>query len=504
VTSLLALCPPPSLGELRHIHALPGAEPLGEEMGAHLGGYVAAESRGRQLQVYTYFAQHADPAAPLIVWMSGGPGASSLMGLFTELGPFLLNGQSLPKPPRRSDWQVFSNPFGWHTAGSLLAWEQPAGVGFSRCVSGLNCDVWDDISSAEANLAVLVAFFNEHPSELKRDLYIIGESYAGVYVPLLAKQILEYNQRAASAGKEMALRGIGVGNGCVGFGVPGSCGSDSLETLIGYFERGAPGVDADKLAAARGTCGAQLRAGAQSAKELSPACRGALKSVWLELGQYNVYDYASACGPSEQGNWGEGEAFACGSAGALQKYLARAEVQRALGVIPDAPGAQARTWQQWDGMMPGYNISVSNVVSTYKELLEQRLRVFIYNGLRDTCVPTTGAQVWTAQIGGPVAEARRAWAAAGQPVGHVLRYASGLSFATVDGAGHLVPADRPQAALALVQSLVRNEPLPAVPAAPGGACTSVWMGRGYANLCDDEAPLHIVEAPKDWTQVLTL
>ncbi len=64
----------------------------------------------------------------------------------------------------------------------------------------------------------------------------------------------------------------------------------------------------------------------------------------------------------------------------------------------------------------------------------------------------------------------------------VIRYLSGqLRFATVLGAGHLVPAERPQSALALVTAaLDSNRQLPPY---TGPQCKRLWLGRGYGEFC---------------------
>jgi hypothetical protein len=64
--------------------------------------------------------QHGYETAPLLVWLQGGPGSTSLYGLFTELGPFFvgLDNKSLDK-----------NPYSWHKNHSIIFIDNPVGTG---------------------------------------------------------------------------------------------------------------------------------------------------------------------------------------------------------------------------------------------------------------------------------------------------------------------------------------------------------------------------------------
>lgn len=97
-------------------------------------------------------------------------------GLFAELGPFVFDdGETFIKP----------NPYPWNMNASVLYIESPAGVGFS--VANTSADyVHSDISQSEDLFTGLRDFFNAFPEYRSKDLYITGESYAGVYVPYLA------------------------------------------------------------------------------------------------------------------------------------------------------------------------------------------------------------------------------------------------------------------------------------------------------------------------------
>ena len=70
-----------------------------------------------------------------------------------------------------------------------------------------------DESVARDNLQALVQFFDKFPGYKKNDFYISGESYAGVYVPTLAYEIVKYN-KLPNRKTTIKLKGIMVGNAC--------------------------------------------------------------------------------------------------------------------------------------------------------------------------------------------------------------------------------------------------------------------------------------------------
>ena len=41
-------------------------------------------------------SENSPKTDPVALWLNGGPGSSSLIGFFTENGPFMLNDNSLP------------------------------------------------------------------------------------------------------------------------------------------------------------------------------------------------------------------------------------------------------------------------------------------------------------------------------------------------------------------------------------------------------------------------
>ncbi|CAN6584559.1 unnamed protein product [Malus baccata var. baccata] len=107
-----------SLQEADKITRLPGQPQVNFQQYA---GYVTVdEKQGRSLFYYFVEAQ-TDPASkPLVLWLHGGPGCSSVGGAFIENGPFQPSGDILLK-----------NDFSWNREANMLYLESPAGVGFS-------------------------------------------------------------------------------------------------------------------------------------------------------------------------------------------------------------------------------------------------------------------------------------------------------------------------------------------------------------------------------------
>jgi len=205
-----------------HGPSLPGYERAFPHATRHYSGYIRTYYPGRAgVKVYTHYhlALHADPAAPVLQWQQGGPGGSSLLGLFTENGPLTLNYASWGDCDAL---EVFDNPHMWQNAAggvSLLYIEHPAPTGFSYCEPACS---HDDDSQADLHLAILDEFFGKMYLELRKNRYVIsGESYAGVLVPTLAERILKRRSGHGDIAPDSlvapdSLEGFALGNDCPG------------------------------------------------------------------------------------------------------------------------------------------------------------------------------------------------------------------------------------------------------------------------------------------------
>ena len=162
----------------------------------HYSGYLNV-THGRHFHYWFVESQSKPADDPVILWLNGGPGCSSLAGMFTELGPWRVNDDGKTLRVENSSWNTIAN---------VIFLESPAGVGFSY--QDDNKLDTDDVQTAEDNYQALVQFFMKFPQFKKNPFYITGESYAGVYIPTLAVNVLRDASHA-----QLNLKGIAIGNG---------------------------------------------------------------------------------------------------------------------------------------------------------------------------------------------------------------------------------------------------------------------------------------------------
>ena len=302
---------------------------------------------------YIFLESENDPANdPVIIWYNGGPGAASMFGLFVELGPYYLNQDSYDDPKYNETGipQVQRNPYGWTKIGNVIAVNNPPPIGFSYCDGGkgtntgpggdgYSCGPWNDASVAKANAAFLKNLFtHDFPEFAKNPLYITGESYAGVYVPTIVREIL------ASPGP-LNLKGFAVGDGCMGTDV--LCGSGNPDSGPKWrieFMHGHGAVSERNYAEIMRECPDEVQ---RTGKGESAACAKALKQMDDNLGGMFDYSYYDDCIYDEsfrrRRRLEQGEAapwrgglndYAC-PGDAMTVWLNRSDVRKALNIQPD-------------------------------------------------------------------------------------------------------------------------------------------------------------------------
>jgi serine carboxypeptidase-like clade 2 len=377
---------------------------------------------------------------------------------------------------------VSLNHFAWNMVANVLYVDSPAGVGFSYTQNASDYDVGDARTAADL-VVFLQGFLQRYPQFQANDFWVTGESYGGKYVPNLALAILEAN--AAGGAPRINLKGFQVGNAWTeppldNAGAPATWYTHHLisdETYNGImsncdFSTIGPLVES----AAEGRRGAPR-----------DACQDYLNEANAAMARINIYQiYEDVCDPPNT-------TMPSSDGEMLLSLLRRARnsAHRAASpdLVPDTvvpppdpcltqhvgdylnlPAVQAAIHANisypYYGCSPFVNYSYADVLASeipvYQKLLAAQppLQILVFSGDVDGIVPTAGTRAWLSKyFGGDVVKPWRPWFdTTGQTGGYVTVY-EGLTFATVRGAGHMVPGTQPQRSLDLFSRFLAGQPI---------------------------------------------
>ena len=90
------------------VPSLPGlTEPI---CWKHEAGYLPVKNGAKQLFYWYHESTDSPETKPWLLWLNGGPGCSSLGGMFTELGPFVVD----------ASMNVSLNPWSWNKLANVI------------------------------------------------------------------------------------------------------------------------------------------------------------------------------------------------------------------------------------------------------------------------------------------------------------------------------------------------------------------------------------------------
>ncbi|KAK3023817.1 hypothetical protein RJ639_044741 [Escallonia herrerae] len=321
------------------------------------GGYVTVnESAGRAFYYYFAEAQHSKQSLPLLLWLNGGPGCSSLAyGAMQELGPFRVNSDGKT---------LYKNKFAWNHAANVLFVESPAGVGFSYSNTTSDYVHNGDKQTAADNYVFLLNWFERFPEYKSREFYISGESYAGHYVPQLAHTILSHNKDADKS--IINLKGIIIGNAVI---------NDETDERGMYDYFGSHALISDEtLSQIQQHCDFSPNATTQSDK-----CNQASNKAYIDVSKLDIYNiYAPLCFNSSltiKPKKVTSMLIDPCSDYYVYAYLNRPDVQMALHANVTKLD---HDWEPCSDIIQNWQDSPSTVIPLLKEFMANGLRVWIF------------------------------------------------------------------------------------------------------------------------------
>ncbi|XP_052183780.1 serine carboxypeptidase-like 31 [Diospyros lotus] len=413
----------------------------------HYAGYVTVnEQSGRSLFYWFYEASTLPDEKPLVLWLNGGPGCSSVgYGATQEIGPFIVD---------KDGHALKYNPFAWNTEANMLFLESPVGVGFSYSNRTTDYNNLGDDFTANDAYTFLHKWFLKFPSYKERMFYVAGESYAGKYVPELAELILEKNKNPSLF---INLRGILLGN-------PEMCDAEDWKGLVDYAWSHAVISDETHITI-KETCDFD-----SNNPWSNEDCSQAVDEVLRQYKDIDIYSlYTPVCISNSTGSQQASLQVMFSSTSKMMPrimggydpcldeyattYYNRPDVQKALHV---SDGCHLKNWSICNmKIFNDWTDSKESILPIYKNLIAAGLRIWLYSGDTDGRVPVLSTRYSLSSLGLPITKAWRPWYHMKQVGGWFQEY-EGLTFATFRGAGHAVPIFKPSESLAFFASFLRG------------------------------------------------
>ncbi|CAD8214920.1 unnamed protein product [Paramecium octaurelia] len=133
-----------------------------------------------------------------ILWLHGGPGYSSLIQIFQNVGPFHIYKKA------ENDYSVRKVQNTWNKVAHIIFIDQPFEVGLSY--SSPNINVENSEQAAAYIVEFFQIFFQQRQQFSQTNFYIFGVSYSGHYVPAIGVALVKSNL-------DINFKGIAFGNG---------------------------------------------------------------------------------------------------------------------------------------------------------------------------------------------------------------------------------------------------------------------------------------------------
>ncbi|XP_042057305.1 serine carboxypeptidase-like 45 [Salvia splendens] len=434
-----------SLSAADRISELPGQPSVGFHQ---YSGYVSVDQREERALFYYFVEAEIDPASkPLVLWLNGGPGCSSLgVGAFSENGPFRPSGNGLVR-----------NEHSWNREANILYLESPIGVGFSYAANSSSYDGVNDKITAHDNLVFLQNWFLRFPQYKDRSLYITGESYAGHYIPQLAELMLQSNKKR----QEFNMKGIALGNPVLEYA------TDFNSRAEFFWSHGLISDTTYRMFTS--SCNYSRYVSEYYRGSLSPICSKVMSLVTTETSKFvdkydvtldvcisSVLSQSKALAPQQVT-----ESVDVCVEDKTVNYLNRKDVQKAFHARLVGVNRWLVCSNILDYELLDLEIPTINVVG---RIIQAGIPVLVYSGDQDSVIPLTGSRRLVHRLARALklrsSTPYRVWFAGMQVGGWTQVYGDILSFATIRGASHEAPFSQPERSLVLFKAFLEGRPLP--------------------------------------------
>ncbi|CAN8298885.1 unnamed protein product [Cochlearia groenlandica] len=445
-----------------HVKYLPGFEgPLPFHLET---GYVSVGEHGDVDLFYYFVKSERDPLNdPLMIWLTGGPGCSSLCGFLFENGPLVFKGDEY----NGTVPSVKLTSFSWTKVANILYLESPAGSGFSYAKNHLAFES-SDIKQIHQVYQFLRLWFLDHPEFISNPFYVGGGSYSGKTVPGVVQLISLGNEKGLTP--LVNLQGYVLGN-------PVTYPDIEYSHEVSFAHR--MGLISDELFQSLDrSCGGKFFNVDPSNTKCSnnlQAYDQCISKIFKEhiLLPNCELDYVFPVIRQISQNTMTGKRrrvlkdFSRNDSSSLPlpscftyKYFLSAiwandeNVRKALGVKKDFI-----KWNRCNAQNIPYTYDIHNAIPYHVNNSLKGLRSLIYSGDHDMVVPHSSTLAWIRSLNYSIVADWRPWLiSTNQVAGYTRTYANKMTFATIKGGGHTSEYNPKQCSV-LFKRWIDEEPL---------------------------------------------
>ncbi|KAH0931635.1 hypothetical protein HID58_008752 [Brassica napus] len=402
-------------------------------------GYIGVGDE-EQVQLFYYFikSEKNPKEDPLLIWLTGGPGCSSITGLLFENGPvtFKVEDYNGGTPT------LLSTTYSWTKVANIIFLDQPVGSGFSYATNFLIHLVTREKLKGSMNL-----FASEHKEFISNPFYVSGDSYSGKIIPAMVQEISKGNDLGFKPQINLEV-GFVIGNPVTDTEfehnqrIPFAHGmaliSDELyESLKRSCKGNYDNIDPHNTECLKHfdeflKCISRIN----FANILIPRCDQALSPR-----RYILLPNTSA--PSTDDDCYEYTDL-------LSSLWANDEsVREALHV------GSIDKWVRCSSGKP-YDSDIKSSVPYHMNNSIKGYRSLIFSGDHDLMAPFISTQAWIRSLNYSIVEKWRPWMIHNQVAGYTQTYANKMTYAT--GGGH-TPEYKPKESFIMFQRWISGQPL---------------------------------------------
>jgi len=382
-------------------------------------GYVSINQQyDSNMFWWLYGAQNNRENAPLVMWLQGGPGGSSLFGDFVELGPLDVNLNA-----RNTTWLQTAN---------LLFVDNPIGTGFSYTINPAGFSTTDQ-QIADNLLLFLQSFLVKYPIFSELPFWIFCESYGG-------KMTSVFGVTLANAIKQSQIKmnfaGVALGDSWI----------DPIGCMYSYGPFLLATSQVNEAQADNITAYAQLaEAALNKGNGLQATNYWDYQQNLIETftGGVNFYNwlYYNYMIPDSQ-----------------LAQLLNGPIRKKLGIIPANVTWGGQAGQVFEYMESAFMFPSINSVDT---LLKQGLPVVVYSGQLDLIVDVICTEKWMNKLTwsgmNGFSKAKRQLISINGNANGFSQIYENLSMYNIFRSGHMVPFDNGPMALVMFNCIVTGK-----------------------------------------------